>query len=169
MRKTYRALSLALVAAAVPVAVSAQTAAARPFNLGAQANFETEGSNFGIGVRYENSLNRLVQNLPLRAAASFDYFFIDNVTYFEINANVLYSFTMANSPVTPYAGGGLNYARMSVDFGPPIGSQSNSDVGLNLVGGVQFRSMGSLKPFVEGRFELGGGENFIITAGLLFF
>jgi hypothetical protein len=39
-------------------------------------------------------------------------------------------------------------------------------VGLNLLGGLKF-ALGSLSSYAEGRFELGGGEQLVLTFGVL--
>jgi opacity protein-like surface antigen len=164
-------LVLTAVAAALPAVVNAQVAmGVKPLRLGAQANFATDGSTFGLGARGEYSLATMVPSLTdFRFVGSFDFFFPDAGSYFELNAGVATSFSMPTAPVTPYAGAGLNIARSSIDFGGTIGTRSNTDVGLNVFGGVRFKPMGTLIPFAEARIELGGGENFVISGGLLFF
>lgn len=160
MRKLTGAVAVAAVLAGAPTVVQAQAAAAaRPFNLGAQLSLETEGSSFGIGVRYENALNTLLPSMPsLRAAASFDYFFPDVGSLWELNVNVLYGFSAMGPGLTPYAGAGLG-----------IAGNGGTDVGLNLVGGTRLRAMGSITPYIEARFELRDQTNFVITAGAIVF
>ena len=62
---------------------------------------------------------------------------------------------------TPYAGGGLNIAYSSRS------GSSDVDPGFNLLGGTLLGS-GPVHPFVEVRFELAGGEQFVLTGGVLF-
>lgn len=162
MRKLFGVMALAALAA-VPA-----RGQERPFNLGAQLSWGDD-ADLGLGVRYENRLDRLAPSVPLRVIGSFDWFFPGNdVTYWELNANVAYQFTLQNSRIGPYAGGGLNIARASVDVAG-VGSASDTEVGLNLLGGIRFPSTGRLTPYVEIRLELGGGEQFVLTGGLLFF
>mgnify|MGYP001606807906 FL=1 len=164
MRKLFGVMALTGVLAAAPAALVAQ----QPFHLGAQVSWGDD-SDVGIGVRYENDLNRLIPARNLRVIGSFDWFFPgNNVDYFEINANVAYQFTLPGSRIGPYVGGGLNIARASVDL-PVLGKSSDTQVGLNLLGGLRFPSAGRIRPYVEGRFELSGGEQFVLTGGLLFF
>jgi opacity protein-like surface antigen len=161
--------AVALLVAAAPGTAQAQL----PFRLGGQISWGDD-SDVGIGVRYENNLTALgpgVRNL--RVIGSFDWFFPGDVggadvTYWEINANLAWAFRIPGSRIAPYAGGGLNIARVDVDAAG-IGGGSNTDVGLNLLGGLSFPSMGKLTPYVEMRVELSGGEQFVLTAGLLFF
>jgi hypothetical protein len=69
--------------------------------------------------------------------------------------------------VAPYAGTGLNYAHASVSVPELAGmSVSNSEVGLNILGGAKFK-LGQVTPFGEFRVELGGGEEFVITGGAM--
>ncbi|HWO89642.1 MAG TPA: hypothetical protein VNL98_10890 [Gemmatimonadales bacterium] len=169
MRKLAGVIAVAALVAAVPTQAVAQ-GAARPFNIGGQVSFGGD-SDLGIGVRYENQLNSLMPSMPtLRAVGSFDFFFPgQGVDWLEFNIGAVYGFSgMSGGAITPYAGGGLNIARVSVDLGT-LGSSSNTEVGLNLIGGARFRAMGSMTPYAEVRLELGGGEQFVITGGLLFF
>jgi len=127
---------------------------------GAQADWG-DNTDFGIGGRLEHGLTKLFPNVPLRAAASFDYFFPGNsLNYWEINYNVFYQ--LKADALTPYAGGGLVLAYASA------GGGSNSDLGVNLGGGLKFATGGKMTPFIEARVELGAGEQFVLTGGLLF-
>lgn len=135
--------------------------------------------DFGLGARATFGLPTAV---PLEIIASADYFFPDRVTgfdvsYWEINANLVYLFNIPSSIVGPYAGGGLNFAHASFStdlsqFGVPLPGElpaiegSNSELGLNLVGGAKF-NLGSLTPFGEFRIELSGGEQFVFSGGAL--
>lgn len=167
-----RRLAGVIAAAALVAAVSTEglaQGAARPFNLGGQVSFGGD-SDLGIGIRYENQLNSLLPSMPtLRAVGSFDLFFPgQGVDWMEFNIGAVYGFSALGSGVTPYAGGGLNIARMSFDLGP-LGSSSNTEIGLNVIGGARFRAMGRMTPYAEVRLELGGGEQFVLTAGVLVF
>lgn len=168
MRKLTSVIAVAALIAAVSTEAPAQ-GAARPFNIGGQVSIGGD-SDLGIGVRYENQLNSLMPSMPtLRAVVSGDFFFPgQGVDWLEFNIGAVYGFSgMSGGSITPYAGGGLNITRTSVDVG--FGGGSNTEVGLNLIGGARFRAMGSMTPYAELRLELGGGEQFVITGGLLFF
>ncbi len=98
---------------------------------------------------------------------AFDYFFpekprlADDVEYWEVNLNVVYTIPVNHRSLSPYAGGGLNIARRTVD------TASETDIGANLLAGVRYVA-GPIVPFGELRFELGGGEQFVLAGGLLF-
>ena len=115
------------------------------------------------------------------AIGSFDYFFPDDgsgsvegvsydLSYFEVNANVAYPFVIEDSPLLPYVGGGLNLARISLDLDMPgaSASESETELGLNLLGGSKFDIGAAVVPFLEFRVELSGGEQFVISGGILF-
>ncbi len=156
-----------------PSAVNAQV------NLGGQLSF-ADDYDIGLGVRATFGLPTAA---PLEIITTADYYFPDGVTgidisYWEINANLVYLFNIPSSIVAPYAGGGLNYAHASVSadlsqFGVdfpgelPAIEGSQSDLGLNLLGGARF-NLGSITPFGELRIELNGGEQFVFSAGALF-
>lgn len=140
---------------------------------GAQASFAND-VDLGVGARAQFGLKQISERLE--GIASFDWFFPSgdagvDWTYFEINANVAYAFPLTgSSTLRPYAGGGLNFARISIDY-PDLpfapGSYSSTDVGLNVLGGAKFGT-GALTPFAEVRLQLGGGEQFVISGGILF-
>ena len=117
----------------------------------------------GINVRGDIPVTSEIDVVP-----GFVYYFESNVNIFEFNANGHYNFE-ASDVVQPYALAGLNISHAEFDedvFGPFIDA-SDTDVGLNLGGGVNFE-LGSISAFTEGRLLLGGFEDFSITAGVLF-
>lgn len=142
----------------------------RAVSFGVQGSFGTE-TDFGIGGRVVFGLRSLFPRTPLDAHVSFDYFFPDepagtDLTYWEINGNVGYRIPNVRGSWAPYVGGGLSIAHASVDIG--LGSASDTDVGLNLLGGSTFGTRSKVQPFAEARVTLGGGEQFVITGGVRF-
>jgi opacity protein-like surface antigen len=161
-----------LTAAGCALALSAADLQGQ-IRFGAQASY---GDDFdlGIGVRLTSSLQSVFPRTPLAFHGSFDYFFPDDegtgadISYWEINPNLVYMIPVrASSSIAPYAGGGLNIAHLSVDV-PGFGSGDQTELGLNLLGGVQFGGSSRLRPFAEVRVELSGGEQFVLTGGVLF-
>lgn len=112
---------------------------------------------------------RVVAGVPhyrgLEFAGTFDVFFPGgDLDYFEVNGNLLYNFEIQGSTsVRPYAGGGLNLAR--IDH-PTTGG--DTELGLNLAGGAKFTTDGPLTPYLELRAEISGGEQIVLTVGALF-
>jgi opacity protein-like surface antigen len=146
-------------------------AAAGQITAGVHADWGSD-TDFGVGARAVLSLDGLVPNLE--TVGSFDYFFPGDdvgadVTYWEVNANVVYRFNTKGSPIKPYAGAGLNFAylKASADVLDIEVSGDESRGGFNLLGGLLF-DIGRVKPFVEGRVESGGGEQFVVSAGVRF-
>lgn len=147
----------------------AGTALQAQVRVGPQLDFGTNNLNFGIGGRAELNLAKTL-SAPLTGVGSFDYFFgTSGVTFWEINANIFYDFTIPKSSVVPYAGGGLSIAHASVSGCPPGFSCSATNAGLNLGGGAKFKMQGSkITPFAEARIELRTGSAFVLTGGILF-
>lgn len=112
--------------------------------------------------------------LPVQINGTFDYYLLGDeyggLDVFRFTANGLYQFGIDNQYFTPYAGPGLSLTRLSIDDDGSFGNinTSETELGLNLVGGAQF-SIGTLKPFAQAEFVVGGDyEPVQITGGLLF-
>lgn len=155
------------VFAAVAAALVVGTADAEAQAFGIQGSWGDD-TDFGVGARLELGLpNLFTAEPPLSNTfliGSFDYFFpdfcdaFDDCSYWEFNANLAVPITATS--IDPYAGLGLNVGRMSV------ADVSDSEVGLNLLGGLRF-ALGGLSAFGEGRFVLGGVEQFVLSLGVL--
>lgn len=134
---------------------------------GAQLNWAND-MDLGFGARLELPLNIGAEGVLSRTylIGSFDYFFpdCDECSYFEFNGNLAVPVDVEGN-LNPYVGAGLNMARFSADV-PGVDS-SNTDLGLNVLGGLKF-ALGPFASFGEARFELGGGEQFVLTFGVLF-
>jgi hypothetical protein len=165
--KKFSSLFAALV---LSLAVST-TAEAQRF--GAQVSWGDE-SDLGIGVRGEfDFANKLTKTGAFSKAfiiGQFDYYFIDcpsgaSCTFFEINPSLAVPFTLQNSNLKPYAGAGLRISRSSVSAGGFDASET--DMGLNLLGGLKF-GMGGLDAFTEARLGLGGDfEQLALSFGVM--
>lgn len=149
---------------------------------GVQANW-SDDFDFGVGGRVEVDLpNLFTDQGPFSRTyliGSFDYFFPDcgaqdepvsdfDCSYWEVNAGL--AIPLAAASVDPYVGAGLNIARFSVDYsgdvpGVDLGAD-DTEIGLNLLGGLRF-PIGGISAYGEGRLELGGGEQFVLTFGIL--
>ncbi|HJQ20370.1 MAG TPA: hypothetical protein VJ867_08495 [Gemmatimonadaceae bacterium] len=154
------------------VAIAGGSAHAQRF--GGQLSWGSD-SDLGIGARAEFDLtNTLSKTEPFSKAfviGQFDYYFIDcgggsGCSYWELNPSLAVPFKIQGSTLRPYAGAGLNIAHASVDLGS-FGSASNTDTGINLLGGLKF-PLSTLDAFTEARVSLGGGDQFALSFGLLF-
>lgn len=142
-----------------PAAAAAQT------SIGGQVSW-ADDADIGVGVRAMLPLPALHPQLAF--VPSFDVFFPGNdLSYWELNGNLHYTFVTENANLSPYVGAGLNVARFSASASPGLSRVSNTEVGVNVLGGLRF-PMGTFSPFVEARVELGGGEQFVLSGGLLF-
>jgi hypothetical protein len=148
-------------------------------HIGVQGSYGEE-SDWGIGAR----LTADVFTMPagwFELVLSGDYFFPEDdweiplisvdYTYYEINGNVVYNLSLQNSPIVPYAGVGINVATgdFSADIlGFELDAVSETETGVNILGGLKIKTQGRLTPFVEFRYESGGGDQYVITGGILF-
>jgi hypothetical protein len=88
----------------------------------------------------------------------------DGATLLAINGDFVYEFTeFAQNDWGFYAGAGLALNRWD------IGDYSNTDFGLNVLGGVTRKLAGSKTAFGEFRFGLEDSPDFKLTFGLNFF
>jgi len=157
-------LALAVMAVSInAVAATSQVSA------GVQGNWASD-TDIGVGARAILGLGGIVKGFE--TFGSFDYFFPSDdsgadIAYWETNANLVYRVNAGGNSTTPYIGTGLNFAYTKVSTNALGGEISGSDTqgGLNLLGGIIFE-VGRLNPFLEARFELGGGEQFVVTVGL---
>lgn len=168
--RSYRAVWMAL--AVVVSAAAAAPASAQRF--GVHANW-ADDVDFGIGARMEVDAQGLfTDDEPFSRTfflGSFDYFFPDcgsfDCNYWEINAGLAIPIIAAD--IDPYVGAGINIASFGYDEDLPdefdFGG-SDTDVGLNLLGGIRF-PLGNLSAFGEGRLELGGGEQLVLSFGVM--
>jgi hypothetical protein len=156
-------LRTSLIAVAV-LAFGAANAEAQRF--GGQVSW-ADDADLGLGARVEIPVALSSEGILAGTyiIGSFDYFFIDcdECSYMEFNGN--FAAPIGTSSLRPYVGAGLNMARSSVDVLDE--SISDTEMGLNLLGGIKF-GLGSLSSYAEARMELGGGEQFVLTFGILF-
>lgn len=125
-----------------------------------------EDADLGIGAMVGFPVPALAEGIGF--LGDFTVFFPDqdNVNYWEINGNLTWDIPVENPAIAPFLLGGLNLARASTDV---VGGEdfSNTEIGLNLGGGIRFDA-GTLEPLVGARFEVDGGEGFVIFAALPF-
>jgi opacity protein-like surface antigen len=151
-------------------------------------------------LRDQNSLSagaeaRLSFELsPLIVALTFDDFFVEDRTLFQIGANALYDLPIRHSFLYPYLGAGVGLIRFALpELAPVSGSNSAGPdgsvvsspeargtgpttdsngmrLGLNLVGGVRFDhvALPVLRPFAQVMVSLGPIDLLTIVGGVLF-
>jgi opacity protein-like surface antigen len=172
MRKVTMALALVLAAGIAAQAAQAQQTE-KAWQFGPQVSWMSQSVGIGVGARaVYGGLGTAVKVPGLRAYGAFDYFFPGSSygvspKYWEINAGATYDLNITGmSGFAPYVGAGLNYAHASVSVAGFSASSSNT--GLNVLGGGRFKLGQKLNAFAEARLELGGGEAFAATFGILF-
>ena len=136
-------------------AVRAQTA----FGINAQYGLDVEefqiGAELHVPIRAVNGLS-FVPNV--------EFYLRDDPTIFNLNADFHWSIGSAYTrSFTPYVGAGLALTRWS------NGDNSETEPGINLIGGFNFRTSGSAMPFFQVEYRatdpiddlsIGGGVRF---------
>jgi opacity protein-like surface antigen len=93
--------------------------------------------------------------------------FGDNATLVAINPEVFYLFK-PHDRWTPYAGGGLGINIFSFDDTVAGVDDSETEIGLNLLGGVETRLSDSIRFFGEVKFGVGDSPDAKFHIGLTF-
>lgn len=121
-----------------------------------------DDSDVGIGGRLVAGVS---QYEGVEFAGSFNVFFPEgDLDWWEINGNLIYNFRIEDAEVfRPYAGGGLNVTRLDAP-----GVDGDTQLGLNVLGGAKFPNDGPVTPYLELRGIIEGGEQLVITGGILF-
>jgi len=153
-----------VAAAGVVIAAFAFAPRAEAQAFGANLSWGDD-TDFGLGARVAFPIGGSVGQKGIKGLATFDYFFPDGFDFWEITGNGVYDISTSGS-ASPYVGAGLTFARSSVSVSGF--SASNSEVGLNLLGGARFAPTGNVQPFVEARFQIRDGSQFVLSGGVYF-
>jgi len=104
---------------------------------------------------------------PLRGRLSFnpnlEYVFVDGVRYLTLNADLLHEFRTQGAP-SVWAGAGLGVVSVNPD-GPPDGA---TDLAVNLMAGVGFRTAGRLAPYFQGKIVWKDDTELALSFGVRF-
>ncbi len=142
--------------------------------LGGLLAYGTEIESLGLGVNAEFPIAN-----KLTISPSIIYFFPKDeagvkINWFELNANANYYF-LDEDNIDVYGIAGLNYSSVKVkyddsSFGGVAGDFSASDgrFGLNLGGGANFNTGGSLTPFAEIKYVIIDGGQLVLAGGVKF-
>lgn len=143
---------------------------------------EAQGVQFGVAASYADSWDfgvgafgkfhlADVSNRAIGGRIGFDYFFPgNNRKAWSLNGDALLNIATNDASLKPYVGAGVGYRHFSYDSGfcGVTGVDcSSSDVGLNLIGGLNF-GKSKMMPFVEAKLEVGNGSQFVAKAGIHF-
>jgi opacity protein-like surface antigen len=93
--------------------------------------------------------------------------FGDHVDLFTINAEAAYRFSSRWDVWTPYLGGGIGANIKRVDVKGK--SNSDTDLGVNLLGGIEKGLSNGDRFFIEGKFSLNDVPDVKVTVGWTFY
>ena len=136
------------------LAATAQAQTSR-MHLGPRVSYQFDLEKLGVGAQLSVPMAKYLEFYP-----SFDYFFVDNGSFWDLNADLKYRIAHASINWL-YVGGGLNIARSGA------GSVHDTNAGFNLLAGAESLK-GRVHPFAEFRFTAGHGSTGQISAGLNF-
>lgn len=125
------------------------------------------GANIGYNLDAEElfaggQLRLGLGGFPVIINPSVETYFIEDLTWLQIDINALYPFGVDNSTFTPYAGAGLG-----INYVDRENVEGSTDAGLNLIAGATF-GFSRLRPFAEARINIDDGTNVGIRGGVLF-
>jgi hypothetical protein len=126
-------------------------------HLGPRLSYQFDLEEFGVGAQFSAPIARHLEFYP-----SFDYFFVDNGSFWQLNADLKYSI-VSEAINWLYLGGGLNLARRDTD----TPNDARTRAGVNLFAGAESRR-GRVHPFAEFRVVLRDGSAAQLAAGLNF-
>ncbi|HEX3929033.1 MAG TPA: hypothetical protein VHW65_13630 [Gemmatimonadales bacterium] len=125
----------------------------------------------GAGVRFP--LGYWSQRSGMFGEITADWFFPDNYllngvsdkqTYFEMNFNGVIDL----KPVKAiFVGTGINFSDQVINTGNFASPVGGSELGINLIGGLTLGNHHGA-PFVQARYELGGGKQWVFSGGFHF-
>ena len=114
----------------------------------------TGGFLVGIGAEFAAPFSAGSLALAIRPSAEYVFTDTEGIDFFQVNGDVIARFSGSPS-LAPYAGAGLGVAIVSFDDDVDGGDDSNTELGLNLLGGVEFPgTLGFGTPFVQLRYSI---------------
>lgn len=145
-----------LGAAVLAIAIAAPTAVAQTnrAHIGPRISFDSDADEVGIGAQLGVPVQSRLEFYP-----SFDVFFVDPGSLWQINADLKYRVSTSGGAEWLYVGGGLGIRR--IDVGPADHTRAL----LNLLAGAESLH-GVIHPFGEVRLSLGDGSTFQLAGGI---
>jgi hypothetical protein len=116
---------------------------------------------FGAHIDYGNFAKHI------RFQPNVELGFGDNVKLFTLNAEAAYRFSAQWDVWSPYLGGGLGANIKSVDNSN--NNNSDTDIGLNLLGGIEKGLSNGDRFFIEGKLSLNDVPDVKIAVGWTFY
>jgi hypothetical protein len=93
----------------------------------------------------------------------------DHMTLFAVNAEAAYRFRSTWDVWSPYLGGGLGANIKSFDNNNGRHSNSQTDLGVNLLGGIEKGLTNGDRFFIEGKFSVNDAPDAKVTVGWTFY
>ena len=155
---------LAIIAIAVTMSVAANAQQQGDMALGGNLVYGSGDSysNVGIGAKFQYNITD-----PIRLEGSFTYFFEkDYLSMWDLSANGHYLFPVADQ-VTVYPLAGLSILGYKTDT--ILGNYSDSELGLNLGGGIDYRLNDSVILNAELKYKTGDNwDRLLLSVGVAF-
>jgi hypothetical protein len=143
------------LAAVLTAGVSGAVQAQARSHFGPQIGYNFDYKELVIGAQFSAPVGRHLEFYP-----SFNYFAVNVGTAWALNADVKFRVPIEGADWL-YVAGGLNISVFSYT------GFSNTNAGLNLIGGIESRS-GNIHPFGEFRITVGDGSTAQVVGGLNF-
>lgn len=130
--------------------------------VGPSLGFEIDWGDPYIGAdgRYTMDVH---PDFALAINPTFQYVFVSNVTVLQFDTNALFKFPV-DEMITPYAGAGLGFTRLSVS-----GFGGNTELAINLLGGAEFDVHEQFDVFAQLKLSLVSGGNLVFLGGGMLF
>jgi len=122
-------------------------------HIGAHLSYNFKAEEFGIGPQLYVPVARHFELYP-----SFDYYFVDNGSLWQLNGDLKYKSRDVHTWF--YLGAGVAISRAS------FGGFHNTDVGANVLGGLETLIGQKVHPYLEGRLTFRDNTVFQMAAGL---
>jgi len=158
--RTITGICILLVALPCLVAVDAQAA-----GWGPRVGATLDPDQIHVGVH--GDLGHLARRV--RFQPNLEVGFGDDLTTTALNFEASYRFVDDWDRWSPYAGGGVGLNWYSWDSGVPGHDDTDMDVGLNLLGGIEKGIGGGDRFFLELKLGLVDSPDLKVTAGWTFF
>ncbi len=171
-------LSCPTVVLSLAVALATPSAARAQGHLGVvleadHANKAGGSGAWGAGGGIRFPLGYWSQRSGFFGEITFDWFFPDRTTvngttvsqtYWEANFDGVVDLKPAP---WLFVGTGFNFTDLTLDTGNLAAPYGGSELGVNVLGGIKLGNHHGA-PFVQARYELGGGKQFVASAGFHF-
>lgn len=131
-----------------------------------QVDFGVRGGVFGSDVFLGAELL-----FPLQSSwylnPNVEWVFVDNGDLFSLNGDIHYDFETGGN-FDAWAGGGLALLFRDFDRGRFRDDDSETDAGINLLGGLGFQPGAQIRPYVQGKITLSEDTEAAVAVGVRF-